>query len=126
MLKRYSLLYLPVSCDNCVRRDACGADLESGGPLVEQTASVRCIVGEMRRRKRAFRVVGGGRCSVACRRVGLLANDGWTFWGLSRIESKFQSSIGALGGATWRYPGDSLRRGIKALRLGVLVKGTVL
>jgi hypothetical protein len=113
VLKRYSLLYLPVSWESWVRRDACGADLESGGPLVEQTARVSCIVGEIRRRKRAFRVVGGGSCHVAWRRVAFLAigcsllspGSGIPVWGLwmpSKMEFHSWFSIGAVGGFTWR------------------------
>ena len=61
MLKRYSLLYFPVSWDSCVKREACGADLDQGGPRVEHTASDSCIVGEILRKKSALSVVGGGR-----------------------------------------------------------------
>lgn len=49
--------------------DACGADFDSGGPWVEQTARDNCIVGDILRRNRAYRVVGEGSCKEACRRV---------------------------------------------------------
>lgn len=69
MLNKYSLQYFPVSCDNWVSIEACGADLDRGGPWVEQTANDNCIVGEILRRNSAYRVVGDGRWSEAWRRV---------------------------------------------------------
>ena len=44
-----------------MRIEACGADLDCGGPWVEQTASDSCILVEILRRKSAYRVEGGGR-----------------------------------------------------------------
>lgn len=146
VLKRYSLLYLPVSWDSWVRIEACGADLDCGGPCVEQTANDSCILVEILRRKSAYRVEGGGRWREAWSRVAfrfaslsLLFSPSLVFGGSGRLpslspgmltpsnsESHPQVWIGAAGACTWRYPGHIFRSGIDALPLGKLLNGTVL
>lgn len=61
VLKRNSVLYFPVSWDSCANKEACGADLMDVGARVEDKANESWVVGDNRRNKSPFRVVGGGK-----------------------------------------------------------------